>query len=211
MTTPLMPLTTAVWLVDNTTLSFKQIAEYCDLHELEIQAIADGDVASSVRGQDPVTMGELTREEIERCEQDHEAPLTSLKRHTPAPRKRSKGPRYTPIAKREEKPDAIAWLLRNYPDIKDNQIIKLIGTTKNTINALRKREHWNMSNIRPRDPVLLGLCSQSDLDSVIKVMEDARAKAQPEKYDNEDTAKPDNQSAEGVGRNYAIPEGLFKI
>ena len=207
MSLPLMPRATAVWLVDNSTLTFTQIAEYCQLHELEVQAIADGDVPSAVRGQDPVTMGELSREEIERCEQDPDARLTSLKRDVPELRRRTKGPRYTPIAKREEKPDAIAWLLRNYPTLKDSQIIKLIGTTRNTIQAIRSRSHWNMANIRARDPVLLGLCSQSDLDAAIVK---AQASAEAKSASSEAKPKPAEPEASPASA-YAIPEGLFKI
>lgn len=207
MSLPLMPRATAVWLVDNSTLTFTQIAEYCQLHELEVQAIADGDVPSAVRGQDPVTMGELSREDIERCEQDPDARLTSLKRDVPELRRRTKGPRYTPIAKREEKPDAIAWLLRNYPTLKDSQIIKLIGTTRNTIQAIRSQSHWNMANIRARDPVLLGLCSQSDLDAAIAK---AQASAEAKSASSEAQPKPAEPEASPASA-YAIPEGLFKI
>ena len=152
-------------------------------------------------------MGELSREEIERCEQDPDARLTSLKRDVPELRRRTKGPRYTPIAKREEKPDAIAWLLRNYPTLKDSQIIKLIGTTRNTIQAIRSRSHWNMANIRARDPVLLGLCSQSDLDAAI-----AKAQASAEAKSASSEAKPKPAEPEASPASaYAIPEGLFKI
>ncbi|MDX1401042.1 MAG: cell cycle transcriptional regulator TrcR [Kiloniellales bacterium] len=164
---PLMPKATAVWLVDNTTLSFEQIAEFCGLHPLEVQGIADNEVAVGIQGLDPISANELTREEIERCEKD---PSTRLKRSRstlPQPKRRTKGPRYTPVAKRQDKPDAIAWVLRHHPELKDSQIVKLIGTTKNTIQAVRDRSHWNTPNIRPRDPVLLGLCNQTDLNAAI--------------------------------------------
>jgi hypothetical protein len=167
MVQPLMPKATAVWLVENTTLTFEQIAEFCNLHPLEVQGIADGEVAVGIQGIDPVGNNQLTRDEIARCEKDPKARLKMAKRELPAPVKRTKGPRYTPVAKRQDKPDGIAWLARHHPELKDSQIAKLIGTTKNTIQAVRERTHWNMANIRPRDPVLLGLCSQSDLNAAV--------------------------------------------
>jgi hypothetical protein len=176
MPTLLMPKATAVWLVDNTTLTFDQIAEFCSLHRLEVQGIADGEVAVGIQGLDPVGNSQLTREEIERCEQDPEARLKMLKLDLPEPAKRTKGPRYTPVAKRQDKPDAIAWLLRHHPELKDSQVAKLIGTTKTTIEAIRERSHWNSPNIRPRDPVLLGLCAQSELNAAVE-----RARKQAEK------------------------------
>ena len=159
-----MPRATAVWLVENTALTFDQIAGFCGLHALEVQGIADGEVAVGVRGYDPVANHQLTREELARAQEDPDAVLRLAEREVPRPQRRASGPRYTPIAKRQEKPDAIAWLLRNAPDLKDSQIVRLIGTTKNTIRAIRDRSHWNSANLRPRDPVLLGLCSQSDLN-----------------------------------------------
>ncbi|MGF1610268.1 MAG: DUF1013 domain-containing protein, partial [Kiloniellales bacterium] len=168
MPNPLMPKATAVWLVDHTTLSFEQIAAYCGLHPLEVQGIADGEVAIGIQGQDPIANGQLTREELERCQADPSARLNMAVQDLPQPAKRTKGPRYTPVAKRQDKPDGIAWLLRHHPELKDSQIAKLIGTTKNTIQAVRERSHWNSPNIRPRDPVLLGLCSQSELNLVVE-------------------------------------------
>lgn len=168
MATPLMPKATAVWLVENTTLTFDQIAEYCGLHRLEVQGIADGEVAVGIQGLDPVGNSQLDRAEIERCEKDPEARLQMLKLNLPEPAKRTKGPRYTPVAKRQDKPDAIAWLLRHHPELKESQIAKLIGTTKTTIQAVDERTHWNSPNIRPRDPVLLGLCSQGELNAAIE-------------------------------------------
>ncbi len=176
MPTLLMPKATAVWLVDNTTLTFDQIAEFCSLHHLEVQGIADGEVAVGIQGLDPIGNSQLTREEIERCEQDTDARLQMLKLDLPEPAKRTKGPRYTPVAKRQDKPDAIAWLLRHHPELKDSQIAKLIGTTKTTIEAIRERSHWNSPNIRPRDPVLLGLCAQGELNAAVE-----RARKQAEK------------------------------
>ena len=167
MPQPLMPKATAVWLVDNTSLSFDQIAEFCGLHPLEVQGIADEEVAIGIQGHDPIATGQLTREELDRCQADPTARLKMAVQNLPQPAKRTKGPRYTPVAKRQDKPDGIAWLLRHHPEVKDSQIAKLIGTTKNTIQAVRERTHWNSPNIRPRDPVLLGLCSQSELNLIV--------------------------------------------
>jgi uncharacterized protein len=165
---PLMPKATAVWLVENTSLTFEQIADFCGLHALEVKGIADGEVGAGIRGLDPVAGGQLSREELQRCQQD---PKARLKLARPAavdikPLRR-KEPRYTPLSKRQDRPDAIAWLLRHHPELSDQQICKLLGTTKNTVNAVRDRTHWKSSEIRPRDPVLLGLCSQVDLDAAI--------------------------------------------
>lgn len=168
MAAPLMPKATAVWLVDNTSLTFDQIADYCGLHRLEVQGIADGEVAIGIQGLDPIANSQLTREEIVRCEKDPSARLKMLKLDLPEPSKRTKGPRYTPVAKRQDKPDAIAWLLRHHPELKESQIAKLIGTTKTTIQAVDERTHWNSPNIRPRDPVLLGLCAQSELNAAVE-------------------------------------------
>ena len=177
MVQPLMPKATAVWLVDNTTLTFEQIAEFCSLHRLEVQGIADGEVAIGIQGADPIASNQLTKAEIERCEGDPSARLKLSKSDLPNPLKRTKGPRYTPVAKRQDKPDGIAWLLRHHPELKDSQICRLIGTTKNTIQAVRDRSHWNSPNIRPRDPVLLGLCSQSDLNALVTKARRAAEKA----------------------------------
>jgi uncharacterized protein len=165
MAQPLMPMATAVWLVDNTGLTFRQIADFCGLHVLEIQGIADETVATKIVGNDPVRAGQLTPEEIARCEKDESARL--VMEMGPEQKKRTKGPRYTPVSKRIEKPDGIAWLLRNHPELTDAQIGRLIGTTKNTIAQLREKTHWNMANIRPQDPVGLGLCTQRDLDAIV--------------------------------------------
>ena len=160
---PLMPKATAVWLVENTTLTFRQIADFCGMHELEVQGIADGEVAIGIKGLDPVTNNQLTAEEIARCEADPAERLKMLKREVAPPVKR-KGPRYTPVSKRQDRPAAIAWLVRYHPELEDSQIGKLIGTTKPTIQSIRNRTHWNISNIQPVDPVALGLCKQTDLD-----------------------------------------------
>jgi len=159
---PLMPHATATWLIDNTSLSFEQIAEFCGLHILEVQAMADDLAGSKYTGRDPVHAGELTQEEIERGQADPEYRLQMQK--PPVEVTRTKGPRYTPVSKRQDKPDGIAWLLRNHPELSDAQISRLIGTTRNTINAIRERTHWNIQNIQPKDPVTLGLCSQRELD-----------------------------------------------
>ncbi len=163
--TPLMPHATASWLIDNTGLSFEQIAEFCGLHILEVQAMADDLAGSKYTGRDPVHSGELTHEEIEKGQADPEYRLQMQK--APVDVSRTKGPRYTPVSKRQDKPDGIAWILRSHPEISDAQIGKLIGTTRNTINAIRDRSHWNISNIQPKDPVTLGLCSQRELDAAV--------------------------------------------
>jgi hypothetical protein len=168
MDRPLMPKATAVWLVENTSLTFDQIAEFCGLHALEVKGIADGEVAAGIRGLDPVGAGMLTRDEIRRAEQDPKARLKIAKSVAAdvKPPKR-KEPRYTPLSKRQDRPDAIAWLLRNHPEVGEQQICKLLGTTKATVHAVRDRTHWKSQDIRPRDPVLLGLCSQVELDDAI--------------------------------------------
>jgi uncharacterized protein len=168
MDRPLMPKATAVWLVDNTSLTFEQIAEFCGLHPLEVQGIADGEVGAGIRGLDPVAGGQLSREEIARCQKDPKSRL-ALARPVAATLKtpRRKEPRYTPLSKRQDRPDAIAWLLRHHPELADHQICKLLGTTKTTVNAVRERTHWKSAEIRPRDPVLIGLCTQLDLDAAV--------------------------------------------
>ena len=168
MAKPLMPQATAVWLVENTGLAFQQIAEFCNLHELEIQAIADEEVAVGMQGIDPIINGQLTREEIERCEADPANRLEMAETDIPQPVARPKGPRYTPLSRRQEKPDAIAWILRHHPELSDAQIGRLVGTTKPTINAIRDRTHRNMPNLRPRSPVELGLCGHDDLAQAIE-------------------------------------------
>ena len=169
MTTPLlMPKATAVWLVDNTALSFEQIAAFCTLHPLEVQGIADGDVAGGIMGVNPIQNGQLTKEEIEKAEAD---PNYRLKLSEPKVRvaaAKRKGPRYTPISRRNERPNAIKWLVRNHPELKDAQIMRLVGTTKSTIDSVRESTHWNSANLAAMDPVTLGLCSQIDLDLEVK-------------------------------------------
>lgn len=167
MALPLMPKATAVWLVENTALTFEQIAAFCGLHALEVQAIADGEVATGMVGLDPVANGQLTKDELARCERDANARLKLLVADLPQPATRSKGPRYTPITKRGDKPDAIAWLVKQHPELSDAQVGRLIGTTKPTIAAVRDRTHWNAANIKPRNPVLLGLCTQRELEEAL--------------------------------------------
>ncbi|HML10001.1 MAG TPA: cell cycle transcriptional regulator TrcR [Stellaceae bacterium] len=167
MRSPLMPKATAVWLVENTSLTFDQIAEFCGLHPLEVQAIADGEVAIQMLGLDPVANGQTTAAEIERCQADPEARLVLSESAIPPQYVRHKGPRYTPIAKRQDKPDAIFYLLRNHPELSDAQICRLVGTTKPTINAVRDRTHWNSPNIKPRHPVGLELCTLEELDAAV--------------------------------------------
>ena len=172
----LMPMATAVWLVDSTTLTFRQIAAFCNLHELEVQGIADGTVATNMAGVDPTLAGQLTWQEIERCQKDPDADLALVEDEIEAA-PRTKGPRYTPVSKRQDKPAAIAWLLRHHPELSDNQVCKLIGTTKPTINAIRSKSHWNISNIQPQDPVSLGLCRQQELDDLVQKMAHKKAPA----------------------------------
>ena len=164
-TSPLMPKATAVWLVENTSLTFEQIAEFCKLHPLEVRGIADGEVAAGIKGLDPITSGQLTREELERAAKNPNHHLRLAERKVKVPEiKRAKGPRYTPVSKRQDRPNAILWLLRNHPELKDAQIIRLVGTTKSTIAQIRDRTHWNTPPLTPVDPVSLGLSSQIDLD-----------------------------------------------
>jgi len=167
MAAPLMPKATAVWLVENTSLTFEQIADFCELHPLEVQAIADGEVAVQMQGLDPVANGQTTTEAIERCQADPEARLKLSPQAIPQQFVRHKGPRYTPISKRQDKPDAIMYLLRSHPELSDAQISKLIGTTKPTIAAVRDRTHWNSVNIKPRHPVGLCLCTIEELDAAV--------------------------------------------
>ena len=165
---PLMPKATAVWLVENTSLSFDQIAEFCKLHPLEVKGIADGEVATGIKGYDPISTGQLTREEIARCEGDAERKLMLSTSKVRLPEfKKQRGARYTPLSRRQDRPNAILWLLRNHAELKDAQIMRLVGTTKHTLEAIRERNHWNSANLQPMDPVTLGLCSQMDLDSEV--------------------------------------------
>ena len=167
MSAPLMPKATAMWLIENTTLTFGQIAAFCGLHELEIQALADGE-GQQVTGQNPVQLRILTQEEIDRCEKDPKSMLIGISTDLPEPKTRSKGPRYTPISKRQDKPDAIAWLLKHHPELNDNMISKLVGTTRNTIQSVRDKTHPNSANFQPRSPVELGLCTYAEFDRLVQ-------------------------------------------
>jgi len=175
MSLPLMPKATAVWLIEKTALTFTQIADFCGMHPLEVQAIADGEVAQGIVGYDPVANSQLTAHEIKRCEADPDARLKLVSASNPI-NKRSRGARYTPVAKRNDRPDAIAFVLRNFPQLSEAQVIKLLGTTKDTIQKVRERSHWNSTNIKPRDPVILGLCSQTDLNAMVAQANDRLAR-----------------------------------
>ena len=173
----LMPKATAVWLVENTSLSFEQIADFCGLHLLEVKGIADGEVARDIRGADPLANGQLTREDIDRAEKDPKYRLKAqISRHAELLKPQKKAPRYTPVSRRQDRPDAIRWFVKNHPEITDAQISKLLGTTKSTIEQVRNNTHWNSTNIKPVDPVTLGLCSQIELDAMVRKAADAKAK-----------------------------------
>ena len=188
MTEILMPKATAVWLVDNTSMTFEQIADFCGLHPLEVKGIADGEVARDIRGADPIALGQLTRDELDKAQADPAYRMKAQKsRHAELLKPVKKGPRYTPVSRRQDRPDAIAWFVRNHPEVSDAQIAKTLGTTKSTIDQVRDRTHWNSANIKPVDPVTLGLVTQLELDAVVKMAaerqarEDARrAAARPE-------------------------------
>ena len=174
----LMPKATAVWLVDNTSLSFNQIAEFCKLHPLEVKAIADGEAAQGIKGLDPISTGQLSRDELEKAQADTNYKLKLQESRIKIPAAKRKRPRYTPVSKRQDRPNAIRWLTRNHPELKDSQIIRLVGTTKNTIEAIREGTHWNAANLTPMDPVTLGLCTQIALD--MEVQKANRNRPQPE-------------------------------
>ncbi|MCK5744586.1 MAG: DUF1013 domain-containing protein [Oricola sp.] len=189
---PLMPIATAVWLIDNTSLNFDQIADFCGLHPLQVKGIADGDVAGGVRGIDPINNHQLTREEIEKAEGDEAYRLKLSRPKTLVAEKPRKGPRYTPVSKRQNRPDAIAWMVRNHPEISDAQIAKLLGTTKSTIQSVRDRSHWNSANLQPVDPVALGLCSQIDLD--FEVQKAAKSRPAPTEDQQGDSLLPASET-----------------
>lgn len=181
--TPLMPKATAVWLVDNTSLTFEQIAQFCGLHVLEVKGIADGDVAHGIKGMDPISSGQLSREEIAEAEKDTSFRLKLAEPKVEVPEVKTKrGPRYTPVSRRQDRPNAILWLLKNHPELKDSQIMRLVGTTKPTIIAIKERSHWNSPNLTAQDPVALSLCSQIDLDAEVKK---AAAKLARERHETE--------------------------
>lgn len=181
MSLPLMPKATAVWLVENTALSFEQIAAFTGMHELEIQAIANDEVAVGIVGVNPLTNGQLTKEELDRAQTDSGIKLKMNKTDIPLPKARSKGARYTPVSKRQDRPDAIAWLLKHHPDLTDAQMSRLIGTTKPTILSVRDRSHWNASNIKPQNPITLGLCSEAELEKAVAIAQRRVSNAQKAK------------------------------
>jgi hypothetical protein len=189
--TPLMPKATAVWLVENTSLTFEQIAEFCMLHALEVKGIADGEVAQGIKGLDPVSTGQLSREQISKAEADPAYRLKLAEPKVAMPEaKPKKGPRYTPVSKRQDRPNAILWLVRNHPELKDSQIMRLVGTTKSTIQAVRERTHWNSQSLQPMDPVTLGLSSQIDLDHEVQ----RAAKQKPAPPEEHSTLLPASQT-----------------
>jgi hypothetical protein len=181
MALPLMPKATAVWLVENSSLTFEQIADFCGMHVLEVQAIADGEVATGIVGLDPIANGQLSKEEIEQVAGNPKARLKMAPMPEAMPKTKSRGPRYTPVSKRQERPDAVAWLLRQYPELTDAQICKLVGTTKATINAVRGKTHWKASSIKPHDPVDLGMCSLEELHGAVQRARRIQARAEQRK------------------------------
>jgi hypothetical protein len=208
MAKPLMAKATAVWLVDNTTLSFKQIADFCGLHELEVQGIADGDVAAGVKGFDPIANNQLDQSEIDKSEKD---PLRPLKlKHNPAAEgeEKRRGPRYTPLSKRQDRPASILWLVKFHPELTDGQIGKLVGTTKPTIQAIRERTHWNIQNIQPIDPVALGLCKQSELDAAVQKAAQRRAAEGAMMTDDERRKLVSTEQSLGMAPEPKIPTAI---
>jgi len=217
--TPLMPKATAVWLVDNTSLSFEQIAAFCRLHPLEVGAIADGDAAQGIKGADPIQTGQLTRSEIEKAEADKDYRLKLSKPKTIVPELKRKAPRYTPVSKRQDRPNAILWLLRQHPELKESAIIRLVGTTKTTIHAIRDRTHWNSANLQPLDPVTLGLSSQMDLDREVEAAARESGITQPQMapadqpdalMSVEESLQPAEDEPMGRGNERYDPDAVFK-
>ncbi|MEI9996554.1 MAG: cell cycle transcriptional regulator TrcR [Rhizomicrobium sp.] len=208
-TKPLMPKATAVWLVDNTSLTFEQIADFCGLHPLEVKGIADEDVAKGIKGQDPVSSGQLTREAIEAAEKNPKVRLKMAppKHKMPAVRQK-KAPRYTPVSKRQDKPDAVYWILRNHPEFADADIIRLIGTTKATIQKIRERSHWNATNIKAVDPVTLGLCSQLELDLAVSRAGAKRDRAEQRAVKRGETLRPVSETTAAESQPGADPDPL---
>ena len=186
MTLPLMPKATAIWLVENTALTFKQIADFCGMHELEIKGIADGEVGIGIKGLNPISTNQLTKEEIDKATNDPEYSLDLIQNEITIQTERDpKQKKYTPLSKRQERPDAISWLLRNHPELKDSQVAKLVGSTKNMVVSIKNKTNWNMSNIRPQDPVGLGLCKQVDLDEALEKAERSQKRAAKKKLKEE--------------------------
>ena len=209
MTLPLMPKATAIWLVDNTSLSFKQIASFCGMHELEIKGIADGEVGIGIKGLNPITNNQLSKEEIDRCSNNPSLDLEIIVNEASIKTDQSnKKNKYTPLSKRQDRPDAVYWLIRNHPELKDSQIARLVGSTKSTIDGIRNRTNWNMNNIRPQDPVGLGLCKQIELDEALAKAERSKLRAQKKKEkeekflvaqkQKESAAETNNQNASSI-------------
>lgn len=210
---PLMPKATAVWLVDNTSLSFDQIAEFCQLHRLEVRAIADGESAQGIKGMDPISTGQLTRDELELAQNNPNHKLRLAEAKVSVPKLKRKGPRYTPVSKRQDRPNAIYWLVRNHPELKDAQIIRLVGTTKNTIEAIRSGQHWNAANLTPMDPVTLGICTQIALDFEVEKAakylpkrEEGEGEAQAATETLMDAAQTQGLDADGFAPSQPKPE-----
>ena len=209
----LMPKATAVWLVDNTSLTFEQIADFCGLHPLEVKGIADGEVARDIRGADPIANGQLTREELDAAGSNPKYRMKAQKsRHAELLKPAKKAPRYTPVSRRQDRPDAIAWFLRNHPEVADSQVAKLLGTTKATIDQVRNRTHWNSANIKPVDPVTLGLSTQLELDAIVKRAAEKRAREDARRGKQEDGAslKPASETGaeEAVDEEAVSPEDV---
>ena len=208
MNKPIMAKATAVWLVDNTTITFKQVADFCGLHELEVQGIADGDVATGVKGFDPIANNQLTQEEIDAAEKD---PLHKLKLKFNAAavgEEKRRGPRYTPLSKRQDRPAAILWLVKFHPELSDGQISKLVGTTKPTIQSIRERTHWNISNIQPVDPVALGLTKQSELDAAVQKANEKKAREGAVMSDDERRKLVSTEQSLGMETEPKIPTAI---
>jgi len=212
MTDILYPKATAVWMVDNTSLTFEQIADFCGLHPLEVNGIADGEVARDIRGADPIANGQLTREELDKAAANPNYRMKmQVSKHAELLKPAKKAPRYTPVSRRQDRPDAIAWFVRNHPEVTDAQISKLLGTTKATIDQVRSRTHWNTANIKPVDPVSLGLCGQLELDALVAKAAEKRAKDESRKGGAADgaTLRPAHEAdsaAEAAGSTYALDE-----
>ena len=198
MALPLMPKATAVWLVENTTLTFDQIGDFCGMHVLEVQAIADGEVATGIVGLDPISNGQLTKEEIDRVATNPKSRLKMSPMPESMPKPKSRGPRYTPVSKRQERPDAVAWLLRQYPELSDAQISKLVGTTKTTINAVRGKTHWKATSLKPHDPVDLGMCSLEELHAAVQRARRIAARAEQRKQRQETGTQRASQETSAI-------------
>ncbi len=208
MNKPIMAKATAVWLVDNTTLSFKQIGDFCGLHELEVQGIADGDVAAGVKGFDPIANNQLTQDEIDAAEKDPAQKLKLKFNAAAVGEEKRRGPRYTPLSKRQDRPNSILWLVKFHPELTDGQIAKLVGTTKPTIQSIRERTHWNISNMQPIDPVALGLCKQSELDAAVQKAAAKAAREGGAMSDDERRKLVSTETSLGMDTEPRIPSSI---